>query len=170
MRKFTLIFMIIVITAIFSWVLLGNHFTDQDWNTYKDEKYLFKIDYPSDQEIIILDPEEVDAKDQLYANGGVSFAKLGPGLMGVKVYEDIESTSIEEWFSMRGSQFLNLKKEEVISIDGYDAIVTHKATEQEEFLHEKRVYFLKDGDLYEIWTNFYENPELHKIVWESMQF
>ena len=131
------------------------------WQLYSDTRYHFSIVYP-------------ESMDAILSDEGVSFAARGPGVMGVKVYRDTPFQSTDEWLAAQNGERETLRKEKTIHVDGVDALVTYYVSVmpefEETFPNEKRTVFLKDGDLYEIWTKFYDDPTVHEAVWESFEF
>jgi hypothetical protein len=142
------------------------------WKEYKDKADGFTIAYPSNLQAIPLDPDNIIGNQT--PDGGVSFATRGPGTMGVKIYKKTPFLSLDEWFIQKNAEREILRKEKNIHIAGYEAMVTYYVSVmpdfEETFPNEKRTVFLKNGDLYEIWTKFYHNPDANEIVWNSFTF
>ena len=144
-----------------------------DWAFYEDSVFGFRIPYPGYLHVFPIEPKK--NPDNRSPDAGVSFANVeGPGTMGVKIYKNVPYQSTNEWLARQNVERETLRKEQVIQIDGYEALVTYNVSVmqgfEETFPKEKRTVFLKDGDLYEIWTNSYSNPELHQTVWQRFQF
>jgi len=153
----------------------GTTTTDRlsDWAFYEDRVFGFRIPYPGHLHVFPIEPKE--NPDDRSPDAGVSFANVeGPGTMGVKIYKNVPYQSTGEWLARQNVERETLRKEQVIQIDGYEALVTYNVSVmqgfEETFPKEKRTVFLKEGDLYEIWTNSYSNPEIPQIVWQHFQF
>jgi hypothetical protein len=156
-------------------------FSERSWTFYPDSEQRYGIRYPSGLAIHpFVSDEDIDIEgdtDRLKQVGGVSFAGCdgGPGVMGVKVYDDPEVRTLEDWVEYRNNRGKGrVYLEKKIDISGYEAWVTYtisgEGQYEESFPEEKKTIIEKEGKIFEIWTRFYGDPSAHEWAWKYFRF
>jgi hypothetical protein len=148
-----------------------------DWVEYTDNDYGYRICHPAGLTAVPLSDGDLRYESfggMLDPNGGVSFAALGKGVFGVKIYKDAPVDSLDEWLKLVNSGGEKYRQEKDIVVDGNEAMVTHlvsvTAGQEESFLNEKKTVFFRGGYLFEIWTSFYGDDNAPQTVWDSFHF
>lgn len=158
---------------------------NEDLETYKNEKYHFSVQYPSslsfEQDISeVLGESDVNIKEPNFI---INFNDKDSGFNFIKVsvFEDIKFASLEDWLKTDNqlltkntdtSFVIERVLEKTIKIDNVDAIVTfvHSNNESDEISkHDRKVAFIKNGNLFVLSTRFAEDAS-HEKVWESFSF
>ncbi|MFH1187762.1 MAG: hypothetical protein V1688_02770 [bacterium] len=153
----------------------------EEWSTYYDERYKYSLDFPSGLNVDAIYENRVELPEDsgggyLITNGGVNFSYPadGPWAMIVNVFENSKYKSLDEWLESKQGEYEINVVEKRINIDGNEAMVTHLASVSdgkisEEFKNEKETVFIKDHNLFIIYTRSTRTEDYEK-VWNSFKF
>lgn len=146
------------------------------WDTYFDDRYKYSLKFPTLLNVFPIHEQSVVGTEGL-SREGVSFGD--PALddywvMSVSVLENTSFLNVDEWLQKEGKKFKHQRPivEKRITLDGYDAIVTHMQSDyelDEVTKNEKNTVFIKNGNLFEIRTRFSDYAN-HERVWGSFKF
>lgn len=155
---------------------------EKKWNIYTDERYKYSLKFPSGLNIYLVYEREIKVAESIgggsfIVNGGVSFNDPdfdNYGVMAVSVFENVKFSNTDEWLKKESNKFKSHRPviEKRIIIDGYDAIITYVQSDYERkdaYKHEKITVFLKNDNLFKIWTRFNDISD-HEKVWDSFRF
>lgn len=157
-------------------------YEERTWNIYADDRYKYFLKFPSGLNIFSIYEQKIKIAKSIGSglfirNGGVSFSDPDfddYGILSVSVFENTDFLNVDEWARNESKKFEHqrLVVEKRIIIDGYDAIVTYVKSDYERedaYRYEKTAVFIKDGNLFEIWTRFTESSN-HEKVWGNFKF
>jgi len=150
-------------------------------NIYNDSEYNFVVSYPSYLNQTISYEEKKGVFGNLIKS--VSFSYNNLGLIGVKIYSDLNFNTIEEFLKIKNteSNTSRIETEKEFLIDEISVVVFHtvsippkdnsgaKVYTEEHFIYDKKAVLLKDDKLFEIWTGFGDENN-HEKVWNSFKF
>lgn len=156
----------------------------KEWNTYYDERYQYKIDFPAGLNAtnIYEHTRTVElSKDlgggflTLTTNGGITFSPvdLPLSVIAMEIFENSKFKSLAEWLESEKNEYVSMIVEKKINIDGNEAIITHQAGMRDEKIYEeyknpKTTVFIKNNMLFIITTNMDDNDS--EKVWNSFKF
>jgi len=157
-------------------------YEERIWNTYTDDRYKYFLEFPSGLNVFSVYERKIEVAESIgggsfIRSGGVSFSdpELGDyGITSVGVFENTNFLNVDEWLKEENKRFKNQRTvvEKRITIEGHDAIVTYVQSDYERedaYKHEKTTVFIKDGNLFEIWTRFADTSN-HEKIWGSFKF
>ncbi len=152
------------------------------WVLYNDDKYNFSLDYPAGLDVKEEKVVVGESQDLLSYSLNFSLSDDGYNFMRVSIFKKTAYSSPDDWLKSENKNLsekysgdmLGVKQviEKTIQIDGLDAIVTfaHSDDEVDEISkHERKVVFIKDGNLYVISTRSISDSD-HEKVWNSFHF
>lgn len=130
----------------------------EEWSTYYDERYKYRIDFPSGFSVLTI-YEHTLTDGVPTTNGGIVFSPAdsidAPGGISVEIFENSEFRSPDEWLENHNpkSEDVSMVVEKKINIDGNEAIVTYPVSMVdgkilEEFKRDKTTLFIKDNNLF----------------------
>lgn len=157
-------------------------YEERTWNIYTDDRYKYFLKFPSGLNIFSIYKQKIKVAKSIGSglfirSGGVSFSDPDfddYGILSVSVIENAGFLNADEWVRSESKKFEHqrLVVEKRIIIDGYDAVVTYVKSDYERedaYKYEKTAVFIKDGNLFEIWTRFTESSN-HERVWSNFKF
>lgn len=152
------------------------------WNIYTDDRYKYSLKFPPGLNIFLVYEREIKVAESIgggsfVINGGVSFNDPkfdNYGVMAVSVFENTKFSNVDEWLEKESKKFESHRPviERKIVIGDYDVIITYVQSDYERedaYKYEKTAVFIKDDNLFKIWTRF-DDINDHEKVWDSFRF